>query len=51
MIEEEELENKPELHQEEDSIGVSGMFESWFLDYASYVILERAVPSIFDGLK
>ena len=31
MIEEEELENKPELHQEEDSIGVSGMFESWFL--------------------
>ncbi|MCH5246207.1 MAG: DNA gyrase/topoisomerase IV subunit A [Muribaculaceae bacterium] len=28
-----------------------GMFQSWFLDYASYVILERAVPSIDDGLK
>ncbi|WP_298328061.1 DNA gyrase/topoisomerase IV subunit A [uncultured Dokdonia sp.] len=30
---------------------VSGMFEDWFLDYASYVILERAVPSIEDGFK
>ncbi|BDC98717.1 DNA topoisomerase IV subunit A [Persicobacter psychrovividus] len=30
---------------------VSGMYESWFLDYASYVILERAVPAIQDGLK
>jgi topoisomerase-4 subunit A len=30
---------------------VSGMFENWFLDYASYVILERAVPYIEDGLK
>ena len=30
---------------------VSGMYEEWFLDYASYVILERAIPSIFDGLK
>ena len=28
-----------------------GMFQSWFLDYASYVILERAVPHIDDGLK
>ena len=28
-----------------------GMFRSWFLDYASYVILERAVPHIDDGLK
>ena len=28
-----------------------GMFENWFLDYASYVILERAVPAIEDGLK
>ena len=32
-------------------IPVSGMYESWFLDYASYVILERAVPAIEDGLK
>ena len=30
---------------------VDGMYESWFLDYASYVILERAVPDIHDGLK
>lgn len=30
---------------------LSGMYQSWFLDYASYVILERAVPSIEDGLK
>ncbi len=28
-----------------------GMYQSWFLDYASYVILERAVPHIDDGLK
>jgi topoisomerase-4 subunit A len=30
---------------------LSGMYEDWFLDYASYVILERAVPHITDGLK
>lgn len=30
---------------------LSGMYENWFLDYASYVILERAVPSVLDGLK
>ena len=30
---------------------VSGMYKDWFLDYASYVILERAVPSIEDGFK
>ena len=30
---------------------VDGMFEDWFLDYASYVILERAVPGIDDGFK
>jgi topoisomerase-4 subunit A len=32
-------------------IGLKGMYEDYFLDNASYVILERAVPSIFDGLK
>jgi len=32
-------------------IQVSGMYKEWFLDYASYVILERAVPHINDGLK
>ena len=30
---------------------VGGMYKDWFLDYASYVILERAVPDLFDGLK
>lgn len=30
---------------------LSGMYKNWFLDYASYVILERAVPNIADGLK
>lgn len=33
------------------STHLSGMFQNWFLDYASYVILERAVPHIQDGLK
>ena len=33
------------------SVHVNGMYENWFLDYASYVILERAVPHINDGLK
>lgn len=32
-------------------IAVSGMYKDWFLDYASYVILERAVPAVVDGLK
>ncbi|MBI1835805.1 MAG: DNA gyrase/topoisomerase IV subunit A [Flavobacteriia bacterium] len=32
-------------------IPVGGLYENWFLDYASYVILERAVPSLYDGLK
>ena len=34
-----------------DIVPVSGLYENWFLDYASYVILERAVPNIDDGLK
>ena len=34
-----------------DTIYLSGMYKNWFLDYASYVILERAVPSVEDGLK
>ena len=44
----EEHENEEEIH---DVIPISGMYENWFLDYASYVILERAVPAINDGLK
>src|SRR4051794_12733608 len=31
--------------------GVQGQYKTWFLDYASYVILERAVPAVEDGLK
>lgn len=44
----EEHENEEQIH---DVIPISGMYENWFLDYASYVILERAVPAINDGLK
>lgn len=33
------------------SVGIDGLYQNWFLDYASYVILERAVPRIEDGLK
>ncbi|HRD38263.1 MAG TPA: DNA gyrase/topoisomerase IV subunit A [Bacteroidia bacterium] len=41
-----------DTHNNVDSIRhVSGMFKNWFIDYASYVILERAVPAIEDGLK
>src|SRR5690554_3192574 len=55
----EELDNNEEdlIPQEEtNSSGetitkVTGMFRDWFLDYASYVILERAVPAIEDGFK
>jgi topoisomerase-4 subunit A len=42
------IEKDEQLHE---VTHVSGMYESWFLDYASYVILERAVPAIQDGLK
>jgi topoisomerase-4 subunit A len=35
----------------QNQIAVAGMFENWFLEYASYVILERAVPAVEDGLK
>ncbi|MBL7813014.1 MAG: DNA gyrase/topoisomerase IV subunit A [Bacteroidetes bacterium] len=50
----------PDLNKEQDSaeehhlgtvIPVSGQYRNWFLEYASYVILERAVPSLDDGLK
>ena len=39
-----------EIHLKSDN-PVSDLYEDWFLDYASYVILERAIPSIDDGLK
>ena len=38
-------------HKEESLRKVSGLYKDWFLDYASYVILDRAIPSIFDGFK
>mgnify|MGYP001424168713 len=39
-----------EIPSSEDKIvRVTGMYKDWFLDYASYVILERAVPTIDDG--
>ncbi|MBS1735031.1 MAG: DNA gyrase/topoisomerase IV subunit A [Bacteroidetes bacterium] len=39
-----------EVYKHSDA-GISGQYKTWFLDYASYVILERAVPAIEDGLK
>ena len=48
-IEPDNLNKEGEL--EDSLIRVSGMYKDWFLDYASYVILERAVPSIEDGFK
>jgi len=48
-MEEENIEQ--EENNQEAVIHVSGMYQNWFLDYASYVILERAVPHINDGLK
>ena len=51
---EEEYLEPDEISKEEleDSLTrVSGMYKDWFLDYASYVILERAVPSLEDGFK
>ncbi|MGD2034758.1 MAG: DNA gyrase subunit A, partial [Bacteroidales bacterium] len=61
----EELDNKGKLpddeslneseiadHQKSTHVTkLSGMYQDWFLDYASYVILERAVPHVDDGLK
>ena len=58
MSEEENIERDEEFEAEggkennlENVIQISGMYQEWFLDYASYVILERAVPHLNDGLK
>ncbi|HDO26726.1 MAG TPA: DNA gyrase/topoisomerase IV subunit A [Bacteroidetes bacterium] len=55
MSEQEELqpqENQDQKQEDKHHITpLRGMYENWFLDYASYVILERAVPEINDGLK
>ena len=45
------LDDNNELESEESLIPISGMYKDWFIDYASYVILERAVPAIEDGFK
>lgn len=42
---------KPESFNDAIKYHLTGMYQDWFLDYASYVILERAVPAIEDGLK
>jgi topoisomerase-4 subunit A len=56
----EEINNNPEEEKPSDGgqnkekhelVYLSGMYENWFLEYASYVILERAVPYVNDGLK
>ena len=53
MIEEENFNEDLETENQSDDslIPISGMYKDWFIDYASYVILERAVPSVEDGLK
>lgn len=55
-IQENEAVDKPIMSELEGSelqqtLRLSGMYQNWFLEYASYVILERAVPDIIDGLK
>jgi topoisomerase-4 subunit A len=51
MIEENEDLINPQGENQETITRISGMYKDWFLDYASYVILERAVPAIEDGFK
>ena len=51
MIEEEEDKFFESENTSEGLVKITGMYKDWFLDYASYVILERAVPAINDGFK
>lgn len=57
MEEEKELAQQKEVAENEENynlhkiVHVQSMFERWFLDYASYVILDRALPDVYDGLK
>lgn len=51
MEEKEFYETTPDFPDNESLVRVTGMYKDWFLDYASYVILERAVPAISDGFK
>ena len=50
-ISEQIAETSEQIDNTETITKVTGMYKEWFLDYASYVILERAVPSLEDGLK
>ena len=51
-LDSEQPNDNEQLQEPQETITrVSGMFKDWFLDYASYVILERAVPAIEDGFK
>jgi len=47
----EHINESSQLENNESITRITGMFKDWFLDYASYVILERAVPAIEDGFK
>ncbi|MBP3943341.1 DNA gyrase/topoisomerase IV subunit A [Sphingobacteriaceae bacterium WQ 2009] len=47
----EELQSQTEQGHKSQTIPLHGLYENWFLDYASYVILDRAVPHINDGFK
>jgi len=61
MSDHEEFEDQEEGNEESSKgdngaandqvVPLAGLYQDWFLDYASYVILERAVPSLADGLK
>ncbi|MGB0455597.1 MAG: DNA gyrase/topoisomerase IV subunit A [Flavobacteriaceae bacterium] len=51
MIEEQDDLHSESTESQETITRVTGMYKDWFLDYASYVILERAVPAIEDGFK
>ncbi len=51
MSEENKINNPGQEEPSNDITYLSGMYQNWFLDYASYVILERAVPYVNDGLK
>ena len=51
MLEENNDHLEEDFGNQETITKVTGMYKDWFLDYASYVILERAVPGIKDGFK
>ena len=51
MNRKQDIDSDSQSQKQENIIHISGMYENWFLDYASYVILERSVPYIQDGLK